>query len=118
LECSKKSNFFGTQKFSIFVVTPEEYKAHKGLKKENLRDHMTNLELIFTMLGEASTTEIEQVKDPKSFNDHKKASKEGGKIAKGARLQLEKKTKRKIISEENYLDIPESEKRKRLDYEL
>lgn len=97
-----------------FGMTPSEYKRLKGVDKENLRDHMTDLELIFTMLGEASTTEMEKVKDPKSFPEHKKVSREGGKIAKNARLELEKKTNRKIISAENYLQEPEKEKRKRL----
>lgn len=94
-----------------FGMTPSQYKKFKGLDKENLRDHMTDLELIFTMLGEASTAEIERVDDPDTFNEHKKASRDGGKIAKNARAELEKKTKRKVISKENYLDAPESEKR-------
>jgi len=72
---------------------------------------MKDLELIFAMLGEASTTEMEKVNNPKTFPEHKKVSKEGGKIAKNARLELEKKTKRKVISRENYLDAPESQKR-------
>ena len=92
---------------AAFGMTPSEYKKLKRLDKENLRDHMTDLELIFTMLGEASTTEIEKVKDPKTFPQHKKASREGGTIAKNARLELEKKTKRKVITNENYLDKPE-----------
>ena len=95
-------------------MTPKEYKKFKGLKDENLRDHMTDLELIFTMLGEASTAEIERVNDPNTFIQHKKVSREGGKVAKTARLKLESKTKRKLISKENYLDAPEEEKRKRL----
>jgi DNA-damage-inducible protein D len=97
-----------------FGMTPTEYKKLKGIDKENLRDHMTDLELIFNMLGEASTAEIEKVNDPKTFNEHKKASKEGGKVAKTARLKLESKTKRKVITSENYLDEPEKEKRKSL----
>ena len=63
------------------------------------------------MLGEASTAEIEKVKDPKIFPEHKKASREGGTIARNARLELEMKTKRKVITNENYLDKPESQKR-------
>ena len=97
-----------------FGMTPLEYKKLKGLDKENLRDHMTDLELIFNMLGEASTAEIEKVSDPKTFDEHKKVSREGGKVAKTARLKLESKTKRKVITNENYLDEPEKEKRKRL----
>ena len=97
-----------------FGMTPLEYKKLKGLDKENLRDHMTDLELIFNMLGEASTAEIEKVSDPKTFDEHKKVSREGGKVAKTARLKLESKTKRKVMTSQNYLDEPEKEKRKRL----
>lgn len=97
-----------------FGMTPSEYKKHKGLHKENLRDHMNDLELIFNMLGEASTAEIEKVKDPKTFSEHKQVSRVGGEIAKNAREDLEDKTKRKVISKENYLDMSEKEKRKRL----
>jgi hypothetical protein len=99
---------------ATFGKTVEEYKQFKGLAKQNLRDHMTDLELIFTMLGEASTSEIEKVRDPKTFDEHKKVSREGGSVAKTARLKLESKTKRKVITNENYLDEPEKEKRKRL----
>src|SRR3989338_9223683 len=99
---------------ATFGMTPLEYKQFKGLTKENLRDHMRDLELIFTMLGEASTVEIERIKDPAKFSEHKKASREGGNVAKKARLELEKKTKRPVVSRENYLEEPEKEKRKRL----
>ena len=94
-----------------FGMTPSEYKNYKGIKNQNLRDHMTDLELIFSMLGEASTSEIERTQDPKTFPAHKKASREGGTIAKNARKALEKKTKKKVISKENYLIEPESKKR-------
>jgi len=97
-----------------FGMTPSEYKKLKGLDKENLRDHMTDLELIFNMLGEASTAEIERVNNPKTFPEHKKVSREGGSVAKTARLKLESRTKRKVVTNENYLDEPEKEKRKRL----
>ena len=96
---------------AAFGMTPTEYKKFKGLKKENLRDHMNDLELIFTMLGEASTSEIEKAKNPNSFEEHTKASKEGGTIAKNARISLEKKTKRKVIKKDNYLKEPEKIKR-------
>ena len=96
---------------ATFDMTPTEYKKYKGLSKENLRDHMNDLELIFSMLGEASTTEIEKTRDPKTFPEHKVASRQCGTIAKNARLALEKKTKRKVISKNNYLDAPESKKR-------
>ena len=64
-----------------------------------------------TMLGEASTIEIEKVENPRTFDDHKKASREGGKVAKVARAELENKTKRTVISTENYLEAPEKKKR-------
>lgn len=96
---------------ATFDMTPNEYKKFKGLKKENLRDHMNDLELIFSMLGEASTTEIEKTQNPETFPEHKVASRKGGKIAKDARIALEKESKRKVISKENYLDEPESKKR-------
>ena len=75
---------------------------------------MTDLELIFSMLGEASTTEIEKIRDPRTFDQHKIASKEGGDVAKKARLDLESKTDKPVISKENYLSEPEKEKRKML----
>ena len=99
---------------ATFGMTPAEYKKFKGLTKENLRDHMRDLELIFTMLGEASTAELERVKDPHRVKEHKKASREGGSVAKKARRDLEKRTKRPVMSKENYHDEPEKEKRKRL----
>ena len=99
---------------ATFGMTPSEYQEFKGLKKENLRDHMNDLELIFSMLGEASTAEIERVKDSSTFEEHHKVSKQGGTVAKKARLELEKRTKKPVISKENYLDEPEKEKRKRL----
>ena len=99
---------------ATFGMTPSEYKKFKGLTKENLRDHMGDLELIFTMLGEASTAEIERVKDPNTFPEHKRASKDGGNVAKKARIDLERRTKKPVMSEENYLGEPEKEKRKRL----
>src|SRR5665648_248846 len=96
---------------AAFGLTPSEYKKLKGLKNQNLRDHMTDLELIFSMLGEASTSEIERTRNPELFTEHKKASKEGGTIAKNARLELEQKTKTKVITSENYLSEPEKKKR-------
>ncbi len=99
---------------ATFGMTPAEYKNFKGLKNENLRDHMRDLELIFTMLGEASTAEIERVKDPNTFEKHHKASREGGDVAKNARLNLERKTKKPVMTKENYLNEPEKEKKKHL----
>jgi len=102
-----------------FGMTPNEYKNFKGLKNENLRDHMTDLELIFGMLGEASTAEIQRTQNPEEFNEHIKVSKKGGKIAKNAREELEQETGESVVSEDNYLeekekDIRERNKRKKL----
>ena len=84
-------------------MTPSEYKDYKGLKRENLRDHMNDLELIFTMLGEASTTEITRNQDTQGFVENKDAAKAGGKIAGDARMQLEEKSGNKVSTKENYL---------------
>jgi hypothetical protein len=86
-----------------FGMTPSEYKKHKGLEKENLRDHMTDLELIFSMLGEAATKEIAVNRDAQGFDENKKAALMGGKIAGDARQQLESETGKPVISQENFL---------------
>ena len=78
--------------------TTREYKAYKGLKKENLRDNMTNLELVLNMLAEASTTEISQQKKPRTLAASKKVAAEGGSVAAAARKQLETKTGQKVVS--------------------
>ena len=96
---------------AAFGLTPSQYKQVKRLKRENLRDHMTDLELIFSMLGEASTTEIVRTKDTKGFNENKEAARQGGKIAGNARRELESKTGKRIVSDENYL--PEEKKKLR-----
>jgi DNA-damage-inducible protein D len=96
---------------ATFGLTPSEYKTIKGLKSQNLRDHMTDLELIFSMLGEASTTAIVKTKNPKGFTQNKTVARQGGKIAGDARKALELKTGEKVISDENYL--PESKKKKK-----
>ena len=88
---------------ATFGITPKEYKEVKGLKSQNLRDHMTDLELIFSMLGEASTKEIAVNTDTQGFHDNKKAAKAGGKIAGDARKQLELKSGKKVVTSENYL---------------
>lgn len=97
---------------ATFGVNPKNYKAIKGLKNENLRDHMSDLELIFSMLGEASTTAIVKTKNPIGFVENKKVAKQGGDVAGNARKELEQKTGKKVISNENYLMIPEKAKRK------
>lgn len=86
-----------------FGLTPSEYKKLKGLKRENLRDHMTDLELIFTMLGEAATTEIARNKDAQGMAPNRKAAREGGTVAGNARRQLEAKSGRKVVTPQNYL---------------
>ena len=88
---------------ATFGLTPADYKQLKGLKRENLRDHMTDLELIFTMLGEAATTEIARNKDAQGLVPNKKAAREGGSVAGNARRQLESKSGRKVITRDNYL---------------
>jgi hypothetical protein len=96
---------------AAFGVTPGEHKHLKGLKRENLRDHMTDLELIFSMLGEAATTEITKVDDAQGFLESKTAARKGGEVAGTARKDLEKKTGNRVVSPENYLTEPESRKR-------
>lgn len=96
---------------ATFGMTPSAYKEHKGLKRENLRDHMNDLELIFSMLGEASATKITRDRDAKGFVENKIAAHIGGKIAGDARRQLEIESGGEVISEENYLITPESKKR-------
>ncbi len=88
---------------ATFGLTPREYKEHKGIKRENLRDHMDDLELIFSMLGERATTEITQSKDSEGYNELEEDAKAGGKIAGGARKNLEEKTQRKVTTKENYI---------------
>ena len=88
---------------ATFGVIPSQYKKLKGLKRENLRDHMDDFELIFTMLGERSTTEIHRTDDSKGVPKLKSDAKAGGDIAGGARKKLEKRLGRSIVSKENYL---------------
>jgi DNA-damage-inducible protein D len=94
---------------ATFGITPLQYKQLKGLKSQNLRDHMTDLELIFSMLGEASTKEIVINTNPKGFEQNKKVAKAGGKIAGDARKQLEIKSGKKVVTSQNFL--PESKKK-------
>ena len=97
---------------ATFGLTPSEYQKLKGLKKENLRDHMKDLELIFTMLGERVTTEITRTKDAQEFDKCEIAAKEGGEVAGNARKDAEKRIGKSIISDENYLEETESNKKK------
>ena len=100
---------------ATFDMYPSEYKKFKGLEKENLRDHMTDLELIFSMLGEASTAELERVRDPKDFEEHRDVAIEGGSVAMVARQDLERKSGERVVNSDNYLGKDEKsvEKRKR-----
>lgn len=90
---------------ATFGIKPSEHKKIKQLQKENLRDHMTDLELIFSMLGEASTTEIAVQRDAQGFQENQEAAKSGGSIAGNARKELEKKSGRKVISSSNFLNL-------------
>lgn len=83
----------------------KQYKNLKSLKKQNLRDNMTNLELVLNMLAEASTTEISKVQKPKGLNANKKVAKEGGNVAKQARITLENQTGKSIISPKNVTEL-------------
>ncbi|MBU1856923.1 MAG: Bro-N domain-containing protein [Verrucomicrobia bacterium] len=98
---------------ATFGITPSEYKRIKGLKRENLRDHMDDFELIFAMLGERATTEIHRNDDSKGMPKLKEDAKTGGAIAGGARKQLEKRLGRSVVSHNNYLPI--TKKRRALD---
>jgi len=98
---------------ATFGKTVEEYKELKKLKRENLRDHMDDLELIFNMLGEAATTRIAKTKDAEGFDENKIAAKQGGEVAGNARKELESKTGESVLSEDNFLETPEKLKKKR-----
>ncbi len=95
---------------ATFGFTPTEYKNIKGLKRENLRDHMNDLELIFSMLGEAATTEIARNDDAQGFTENKNAAREGGQVAGIARKRLESRTRKKVVSSGNYLLEPQNKK--------
>jgi hypothetical protein len=96
---------------AAFGITPGKHKKIKGLKRENLRDHMTDLELIFSMLGEAATTEITRVDDAKGFQESRHAARKGGEVAGKARKDLEQKTRKRVVSRENYLTTPQGMKK-------
>lgn len=90
--------------------TTREYKAYKGLQKENLRDNMTNTELILNMLAEASTKDITEATDPRTLAAHKAVARQGGTIARNARLELEARTGRKVVSPLNAHQVLQIEK--------
>ena len=85
--------------------TTQQYKALKGLKKENLRDNMSNVELILNMLAEASTTEISQNEKPETFEENKNVARKGGNVAKAARVQLEETTGKSVVTSKNAKDL-------------
>lgn len=91
--------------------TTKQYKAYKDLKKENLRDHMSNLELVLNMLAEASTTEISKDKQPETFEENKIVARKGGRVAGAARLQLEKTTGKKVVTKQNAKSLKSGEKK-------
>ncbi len=99
---------------ATFGVTPSQYKRLKRLKRQNLRDHMNDLELIFTMLGERATTEIHRNEDSHGMKKLGEDACAGGTIAGDARKALERRLKKPVISRSNYLRKKESEQRKRL----
>src|SRR3989344_1969035 len=87
---------------ATFGKTVGEYKKFKGLKQENLRDHMDDWELIFTMLGEKATTDITRTRNAKGLNENRKAAKRGGQIAQNARRELEEETEQSVVSKNNF----------------
>jgi hypothetical protein len=91
---------------AAFGMTPSAYRRFKGLKRENLRDHMNDLELIFSMLSEAATTEIAKNKEAQGFVPNKTAAQKGGKVAGDARKQLEQETQKRVSVRENYMPKP------------
>jgi hypothetical protein len=94
-------------------MNPGEYKKFKGLTTQNLRDHMDDIELILTMLGEATTTRFTKDRDSKEFPELKKDAKDGGDVAGDTRKNIENKLGKSVISPENYLEAPEKRKRLR-----
>jgi len=100
---------------ATFGMTPSEYKEFKNLQKQskaNLRDHMNDLELIFTMLGERMTTELSQDEKPETFDKNKEVAKRGGKVAGNARMEAEKELGRPVTTRQNYLSEPEKKTKK------
>lgn len=100
---------------ATFGLTPSEYKQFKGLKQENLRDHMNDLELIFTMLGEKVSTEITKTEDAQGYSQVEGAAQRGGRVAGNARSETEKELSRPIVTGENYLAEPEGKKKRSIE---
>jgi hypothetical protein len=98
--------------FAWAGLKTKDYKKHKDLKKENLRDNMTNLELVLNMLAETATTEISKKREPKTFPENRQVAREGGGIAGDARKQIEAKTGKQVISKLNFQKTQEQKKLK------
>lgn len=96
---------------ATFGMTPAEYKNFKGLKTENLRDHMDDMELILTMLGEATTTRFTRDRDSQQFDALKKDAKDGGNVAGATRKNIEQQLGQSVVTSANYLDTPQATKR-------
>ncbi len=96
---------------ATFGKTVEEYKEHKNLSKQNLRDHMDDMELILTMLGEATTTKLTKERDSEKFPALKKDAKDGGDVAGATRKDIEKRLGKSVVTSDNYLQTPEKVKR-------
>jgi len=96
---------------ATFNMTPSQYKKFKGLKRENLRDHMNDIELILTMLGEATTTKITRDRDSRGFPKLRKDSRDGGAVAGRTRADIEKQSGKEVMVRKNYLNNPESQKK-------
>ncbi len=94
-----------------FGMKVDDYKKFKNLKRENLRDHMTDLELILTMLGEATTTKITKGRNSQGFFELQKDAKDGGKVAGKARKDIELESGESVVSNENYLEIPKNQQK-------
>jgi len=94
--------------FAWAGLSTKGYKKYKNLKKENLRDNMTNLELVLNMLAETSTTEISKAREPKTFIENRETAKRGGGVAKAAREKIESETGKKVISGRNFLSKPQN----------
>ena len=97
---------------ATFGLTPSEHAQFKGLEKQNLRDHMTNFELIFTMLGEDATRQIAEIDDAKGFNENHDAAQTAGKAAGRALKAFEQEKKLKVLSETNFLNLLKEGKKK------
>ena len=96
--------------FAWAGLTAKQYKKFKELKKENLRDNMTNLELVLNMLAEASTAEISNAKEPKTFRENRKVARQGGHVAGKARKEIESKTGKKVITKDSYIKLSQDKK--------